>query len=200
MCLASFALMQSIRNTQHLGKANLLKVKRQQKRDLCATRLIKSLESVCLNSLHVTRARNHTQQNPNNFHTPQTHRMSLIIIQKKTINASERRLLFATSIIKSVRIITAFLVRYLMNALLSWQLDSHSRFLFPSTTLSEAFLYLCPSRGCPSRIRTHFHWFGWKAAYSWVFTCFYRIIKPHLTRLIWLSFQSHNCWILIAIL
>ncbi len=122
MCLASFALMQSIRNTQHLGKANLLRVKRQQKRDLCATGLIKSLESVCFNSLRVTRARNHTRQNPNYFHTPQTLRMSLIIIQKKTINASERRLLFPTSINK-VRIISS---EIWMNALLSWKLESFS--------------------------------------------------------------------------
>lgn len=54
MCL--LLLVQSIRNIQHLEKANLLKVKRQQKRDLCATAngLIKSLESVCLNSLRAT--------------------------------------------------------------------------------------------------------------------------------------------------
>ncbi len=70
---------------------------------------------------------------------------------------------------------------------------SPSRVLFTS----EAFLYLCPSRGWPARIRTHLHWFGWKAVYSWVFTCFSRIIKPRLTRLIWLSFQLLD---LIAIL
>lgn len=51
---AYFVLMQSIRNIQHLGEVNLLKVKRQQKRDLCANGLIKSLESSCLNSLRVT--------------------------------------------------------------------------------------------------------------------------------------------------
>lgn len=62
---AYFVLMQSIRNIQHLGEVNLLKVKRQQKRDLCANGLIKSLESICLNSLRVTLPeKNHTQQNP----------------------------------------------------------------------------------------------------------------------------------------
>lgn len=66
---AYFVLMQSIRNIQHLGEVNLLKVKRQQKRDLCANGLIKSLESSCLNSLRVTfpekkKKKNHTQQNP----------------------------------------------------------------------------------------------------------------------------------------